>query len=170
MKKIKKFFFIFFIYLSLLNTVNADIKIVYIDIDNILSSSEIGKSLFLKLKKNENLKFNELKLQEEDLKNQENKILASKNLISEDQLKSDIDEFKKKLNEYKEFKKLEIEKLQNNRNEEVTNLLKSINSVIEKYMSENSISMIVDKKNIYIADKNYDITNNIIELINKTFK
>ena len=170
MKKIKKFFFIFFIYLSLLNTVNADIKIVYIDIDNILSSSEIGKSLFLKLKKNENFKFNELKLQEEDLKNQENKILASKNLISEDQLKSDIDEFKKKLNEYKEFKKLEIEKLQNNRNEEVTNLLKSINSVIEKYMSENSISMIVDKKNIYIADKNYDITNNIIELINKTFK
>lgn len=170
MKKIKNFFFIFFIYMSLQNSVIAETKIVYIDLDNILSSTTIGKNLFQKLKKNENLKFEELKLQEENLKNQENKILASKNLISEDQLKNDIDEFKKKLNEYKEYKKLEIEKLQNARNEEVTNLLKSINSIIEKYMSENSISIIVDKKNIYIADKNYDITNILIELINKTFK
>lgn len=34
-------------------------------------------------------------------------------------------------------------------------------------MSDNSISIIIDKKNIFIADKNYDITENLIELINK---
>ena len=34
--------------------------------------------------------------------------------------------------------------------------------IIQDYMSENSISIIIDKKNIYIADKNYDITNNYI--------
>ena len=37
-------------------------------------------------------------------------------------------------------------------------------------MKENSISMIIDKKNIFIADKNYDITYNVIELINKNIK
>ena len=37
-------------------------------------------------------------------------------------------------------------------------------------MTENSISMIVDKKNIYIANKKHDITDNLIELINKNIK
>ena len=37
-------------------------------------------------------------------------------------------------------------------------------------MFENSISIILDKKNVYIADKSYDITNNLIELINKSIK
>ena len=37
-------------------------------------------------------------------------------------------------------------------------------------MSSNSIGIIIDKKNIYIANKKYDITNNLIELINKKIK
>ena len=108
--------------------------------------------------------------QEQNLKNEENKILSSKNLISEDQLKTDIENFKKKLSEYKVFKEEEISKLKKIRNQEVTNLLNSINLIIETYMNENSISIVIDKKNIYIAKKKYDITNNLIELINKNIK
>ena len=37
-------------------------------------------------------------------------------------------------------------------------------------MKKNSISFLMDKNNIYIADKNFDITNNLIELINKKIK
>jgi Skp family chaperone for outer membrane proteins len=50
------------------------------------------------------------------------------------------------------------------------NHLKSINPLIEKYMKENSISILIDKKNIFIADKNYDITKNLIDLINNNLK
>ena len=46
-------------------------------------------------------------------------------------------------------------------------ILKKINPIIEKYMQENSISIIHDKKNVFIANKNYDITENIIKFINK---
>ena len=49
-------------------------------------------------------------------------------------------------------------------------LLDLINPIIKEYMQKNSISIIIDKKNIYIADKNYDISNNLIELINKKIK
>ena len=108
--------------------------------------------------------------QEQNLKNEENKILSSKNLISEDQLKTDIETFKKKLSEYKVLKEDEISKLKEIRNQEVTNLLNSINLIIETYMNENSISIVIDKKNIYIDKKKYDITNNLIELINKNIK
>ena len=49
-------------------------------------------------------------------------------------------------------------------------LLNKINPIIQDYMQKNSISIIFDKKNIYIADKNYDISNNLIEIINKKIK
>jgi len=37
-------------------------------------------------------------------------------------------------------------------------------------MTENSIYMIIDKKNVFIASKEYDITNNLIELIDNQIK
>ena len=37
-------------------------------------------------------------------------------------------------------------------------------------MKSNSINFLMDKKNIYIADKNYDLTNKLIEIINKKIK
>ena len=128
------------------------------------------KKLFTNLNNSEKLKIEELHKQEQNLKNEENKILSSKNLISEDQLKTDIETFKKKLSKYKVLKEDEISKLKEIRNQEVTNLLNSINLIIETYMNENSISIVIDKKNIYIAKKEYDITNNLIELINKNIK
>jgi len=37
-------------------------------------------------------------------------------------------------------------------------------------MSDNSIYMLIDKKNVFIANKEYDITNNLIELIDNQIK
>jgi Skp family chaperone for outer membrane proteins len=37
-------------------------------------------------------------------------------------------------------------------------------------MADNSIYMIIDKKNVFIANKDYDITNNLIELIDNQIK
>jgi outer membrane protein len=152
------------------NSAYAESNIMYIDLDYIVSNSNPGKKLFEDLKNRENLKINELKEKEKELKNEENKILGSKNLISEDQLKIDIENFQKKLADYKTYNKNEIDKLQNKRNDEVKNLLNTINSIIETYMDENSISILLDKKNIYIAHKKYDITEKLIELINKNIK
>ena len=45
-----------------------------------------------------------------------------------------------------------------------------INPIIEKYMAENSIYILMDKKNVFIASKDYDITNNLIELIDNQIK
>ena len=37
-------------------------------------------------------------------------------------------------------------------------------------MTDNSIYMLIDKKNVFIASKDYDITNNLIELIDNQIK
>jgi len=158
--------FLLFYFFAVVN-VNAESKVVYLDIDFVLSNTNVGKKVFLKLKENEDLKFNEFNIEEKKLKEEENKILASKNIISKDQLNENIKNFQDKLKKYKNSKSQEIDNLKKIRNKEILELLNLINPKIEKYMKENSISILIDKKNIFIADKNYDITNDLIKLINQ---
>ncbi len=170
MNLFKKIVFICFLYLVFPQNAFSNNKIVYLDLDFILSNTNIGKTVLQKLKSNETKKNQEFKTQEQILKDEENKILASTNIINEEQLKINISEFQKKLQNYKRLKSDEITKLKKKRNDEIVNILNLVNPIIEEYMAKNSISIIIDKKNVYIANKNYDITNNLIEIINERIK
>ena len=170
MLKINKIIFIIIFFTGISTNTYAENKVAYLDLDFILSNTNVGKSLFEKIQKFENSKIKELNNKEKILKDEENKILASKNIISKDQLNKNISEFQLKLKKYKNLKQDEINLLKKKRNEEILNLLKSINPLIESYMNEKSISILIDKKNIFIADKKYDITKNLVDLINNNLK
>ena len=49
-------------------------------------------------------------------------------------------------------------------------LLKNLNPVIEQYMKEKKIRMVLDKKALLLADENLNITNDIMSLLNKKLK
>ena len=167
---LKKILFFSFFYFILIINANSENKVAYVDLDFLITNTKIGKTLFEKLKNNENKKFEEFSIKEKNLKEQEKKILSSKNIISEKQLNIDIEKFQKKLQTYKNSKSAEIEKLKNTRNDEILKLLNSINPLIQKYMNDNSIDILIDKKNIYIANKKYEITNNLILLVDQNYK
>jgi len=170
MRIFKNFFFIL-IFLSIsISLTKAEEKVSYIDIDYILTTSVAGKLLLNKLKEEEDLKINMFKTKDEDFKKKENKILAKKNLISEAEIKKDLKSLQIEFNEYRNDKIKQIEELKVKRNRNIVNFLNLLNPIIEKYMSDNSIYMIIDKKNVFIANKDYDITNNLIELINNQIK
>jgi len=170
MLKLKKSITIIIFFIVIPTNLFAENKIAYLDLDFILSNTNVGKSLFKTIQKFESGKIKELNDKEKILKDEENKILASKNIISKDELNKKITEFQIKLKNYKNLRLDEINLLKKKRNEDILNLLKSINPLIEKYMNENSISIIIDKKNIFIADKNFDISKNLIDLINTNLK
>ena len=163
------FFILIFLSISISST-KAEEKVSYIDIDYILTTSVAGKLLLDKIKKEEDLKINMFKSKDEDFKKKENKILAKKNLISEAEIKKDLKSLQIEFNEYRNDKIKQIEELKVKRNRNIVNFLNLLNPIIEKYMSDNSIYMIIDKKNVFIANKDYDITNNLIELINNQIK
>jgi len=140
------------------------------DIDYVLSNTNVGKKVLQKLSTNENLKNKEFEDKEIKLKDEEKKILATKNIISEEQLNINIKEFQKTLKDYRNFKTDEFNKLKKKRKEEILKVLDIINPIIEEYIKNNSIIIVLDKKNIYIADTNYDISNILIELINNKIK
>lgn len=161
---------LFFLIIVLPFKAYGENKIAYLDLDYLLSKINAGKIILEQLKNNEDIKKENFLNKEQQLKNEENKILASRNIISEKQLDINIKEFQNKLKEYRNFKSKELEKLEKIRNEELLKLLNLVNPIIQEYMKKNSISFLMDKNNIYIADKNFDITNNLIELINKKIK
>ena len=167
LKKILIVFIIFFIFPL---SSYAQNKVAYVDLDYLLANTNVGKLLFTKLKNNENKLLDEFNQKEKKLKEQENNILLTKNIISEEQLNINIENFQKKVQDYKILKSDQIEKLKSSRNNEILKLLNSINPLIQKYMDDNSIDILMDKKNIYIANKKYEITKNLILLIDENYK
>ena len=161
---------LFLILLILPFNVYGENKIAYIDIDFVLTNINAGKIVFEKLENNEKLKRETFNNKEKKLKEEENKILASRNIISQEQLDINIKEFQNKLKDYRNYKSEELKKLNKIKNDEIVKLLNLINPLIQEYMKSNSINFLMDKKNIYIADKSYDLTNKLIEIINKKIK
>jgi Skp family chaperone for outer membrane proteins len=166
----KKFIFIIFFSLLSVNSIKANDKVSYVDMDYILTNTIAGKSLLENLKKEEKLKVDKFKISDEDFKNKEKKILAKKNLVTNEEINKDLRSLQIEFQNYKKDKIKEIDKLKAKRNTNILNFIKLINPIIEKYMSENSIAILLDKKNIFIASKNYDITKNLVTLIDKDIK
>ena len=170
MKLITNFIFIILFMLLSANNLKAQEKIAYLDIDFILTNTIAGKSLLENLKKQEELKISKFKNSDKSFKNEESQIIAKQNLISKEEINKEMKALQFKFQKYKKNKSKEIEELKMKRNKNILNFLNLINPIIEKYMSDNSIYMIMDKKNVFIANNNYDITKKLIELIDKQIK
>jgi len=165
----KIFFILIFLFLSV-TFLKAEDKVSYIDIDYLLTNTLAGKELLKKLKKEEELKIEQFKTNDKNFKNEENKILAKRNLISKDEINKELKLLQVKFQKYNKEKKDEVDQLKIRRNNNILNFLNLINPIIEKYMADNSIYMIIDKKNVFIASTEYDITNNLIDLIDNQIK
>lgn len=145
-------------------------KISYFDLNEILDKSDAGKSLLIQLNEINKQNIEILKKDELKIKSLEEEIKINQNVFSSDELKKKIDIFNKELNKMRIKKDNLVEEFAKLRNKEIMNFMNIITPIIEKYMEKNSIVMIIDKKNIFIAKSNYDITNDIIFLINQSIK
>jgi len=167
---LKKLFLILFFFSLTGNLLKAEEKVSYIDIDYVLTNTIAGKELLKKLKKEEELKIDKFKSNDDTFRDEQKKILAKKNLISEEEINKEMKSLQVKFQKYKEEKIKEVDDFKIKRNRNIANFLSLINPIIEKYMTDNSIYILIDKKNVFIANKDYDITNNLIELINNQIK
>ena len=152
------------------NFLKAEDKVSYIDIDYVLTNTIAGKELLNTLKKEEELKIDEFKSSDYNFKIEENKILAKRNIISKKEINDELKLLQVEFQKYKQEKTKKIEELKNKRNRNIINFLNKINPILEKYMADNSIYMLLDKKDVFIANNNYDITKKLIELIDNQIK
>ena len=166
MKYFVKFFVVTFL-LLICTHAYAEQKIVYMDLKFILNNSKAGKGVqdFLQKSFKENQeKFSNLEI---DLKKEEVDLLAKKNILSKEEYKKNSDQLRKKVVEYQAQRRVSLETIANQRTESRKKLLEKIEPILDIYISENDISMVVDKKNVLGGHDDFDITNTIIEKLNK---
>tara|TARA_Y100000590_G_C15384714_1_gene887751 strand:+ start:107 stop:619 length:513 start_codon:yes stop_codon:yes gene_type:complete len=167
MKQVKlAFFFILFFSLLSKNSFSNE-SIAILDLDGLLEKTNSGKKIIsqLNLMNEQNLKA--LKAIESQIKINRENINNQKNILSDEQLKEKINELN---NDIKQFQN-EKNKLVNNFNlqkkKQLDSFFKKIIPVIENYIGENNIKVVIDKKNIFIANKKNNITDDIVKIINE---
>ena len=160
--------FLFFFIIS--SPVISEQKIVFVDMDKLVSVSKPGSSIFNQLKGINEKNLNFLKKEEKKFQEKEKKLISQKNIISETDFKNKVDELKSEINNYNQNRKKMIEKFNKLKVENTNKLLKLINPILEKYSIENEISIILQKKDLIIGKTELDITDEIISVINNEIK
>ncbi len=170
MSTIKKFFTLLIVYFTFITFSYGQDKIVYLDLDNLVSNTKAGKKILSKLentKKETLLKFEK---EEKDLKNIENDIKKQKNIITEDELKKKLAEYRKKVSTFSQNRQKVINEFNKKKKVEFESFFKKITPIIEQYVSEKNIDIVLDKKNIFIASKKKNITQEIVKIIDSKIK
>ena len=57
-----------------------------------------------------------------------------------------------------------------NKKKKLNDFLVKITPLIENYVKENSINIVLNQKNLFIASKKFDITDQIIQIVNENIK
>ena len=145
-------------------------NIVYIDIDFIMNNSLAGKSITIKLEQNYKIEDDKFKKIGNDLKEKEKKLISQKNILNEEEYKKKVNILVKEINKYKENRNIFLKEFKSKKIESTKILLNKINPILADYSKENSIGIILQKKNIVIGKKDLDITQDIIKILNNKVK
>ena len=147
-----------------------DKKIVFIDMDLIFGKSLVGKSLNEKIKFLDENNKKELKKIEDQIKLEDEKINSQKNILSETELKNKISDLNKMIQKYKNMTKEKNKKIQKTKIDSSKVILKNLNPILSEYSKKNSISLVLQKKDIIIGINELNITDDIIEILDKKIK
>ena len=145
-------------------------KTVYLNVDLLVNNSIFGKKTLNILKELNDKNIKDLTFREEEIKKKDKEISKIKNIISNEEFEKKIINLKEEIKDYNVYKNQLATNLNDTRKKELKIFFEKINPIIQNYMNENSIDIIIDKKNIFIAKSEYDITNDILKLIDKKIK
>ena len=166
MFKIKSIILFFFLIFSI-TFANSNEKVSFIDIDFLLKNSNLGKSILNEIENLNNKNIDELQNKEKELKKIEEEIKSKKNILSEQEFKKEVDLLKEKIKKYRIYKDKLVKDFEQDKNKKLNLFFKEVNPIIQKFMDKNSIDILLDRKNVFIGKKNSDITNQIIQELNK---
>ena len=166
MNRFKKYFFItFFLFFS--SELLGQEKIAILDLKYVLNQSKAGKGAqdFLKDTFNKNQKkFTDM---EKKLKKEESDLLSKKTILSKEEYSKKSDELRKKVIDYQSERRQALEKIAALRTKSRETLIKKIDPILNSYIKENNISLVIDKKDVLGGQPENDITKIIIEKLNK---
>jgi Skp family chaperone for outer membrane proteins len=139
----------------------------FIDFTKVLNFSKPGAEAQKKLKtkfQTETKKFDKI---EQDIRKEESEIISKKKDLSAEEYKKKVQVLRKKVAEMQKNKQNSLNSISKSRNDSKKALLQALNPIIKKYMTDNKIRMVLDKKGVILGDTTLEITDKIIMIVNK---
>ena len=168
--KIKNIAFLFLLFFFSINQANSLEKIVFFDIDYIVSKSNAGIKISEKLKKQNKKNIEFLKKEQKKLQKEIEEIKKVQNIITKDELEKKVVTQNDNLKKFNKKKKELSDQLATLRKNEIVQLIDKINPILEDYMKTNSIDFVLSKQGVYLSRSSFDITQEILDIVNKKIK
>ena len=105
--------------------------------------------------------------EENALKKEENDLLAQKTILTKEEYQKKSDNLRKQVIDYQSHRRTSLEQITTQRAEARQKLLDKLDPILKTYIKENDISLIIDRTNVLMGNTNLDITNTIVEKLNK---
>ena len=166
MKYLLKFFVVTFFLIFNTHTF-ADQKIVVLDMKYVLNNSKAGKGAQDFLKKTFNNNAKKYTDMEKALKKEETDLLAKRTILGKEEYTKKSDALRKKVIDYQSERRASLDRIATQRAKARETLMKKIEPIVDSYIKENDISIVIDKKNMIGGLTEYDITNIIVEKLDK---
>ena len=148
----------------------ASQNVKFADIDLIIKNCEIGKQTLSKIEKVNKSNIEKINNFQKQLKERENEIKIKQNIISEEEFKKEVESLKSQLADFNKKKDLMVKDFSDLKNKEIKALFTRINPIIQNYMNENSIEILINSKNVFIGSIKSDLTQVLIKEINSKIK
>ena len=167
----KNFFQIIIIFFFLNSyCISQENKIVYIDMDLLISKSLAGKSINTQIKSQNKNNLEKFKKIEIDIKKEDEDISNKKNIISDDEYKKMVSQLNNKIRNYRAMVSENADKNKKLKINATKKLIKKLNPILSDYSEKNSISIILQKRDIIIGKNSLNITDDIIKILDENVK
>ena len=135
-------------------------------------SAEVSDSNVEEIIKEKKQKINieKFKKKEIELRNAEQDIIKKKNILSKEEFDVKARALNEQMKEYNIMREKTFSEFEENKKKKLNQFLENITPLIENFVKENSISIVLNQKNLFIASKNFDITDQIIQIVNENIK
>ena len=145
-------------------------KIVYLNVDKIMQQSIAGKSIKKQLENLYNKNLEKFKKNDEILKNKEKKLIAQKNILSQEDFQKELTNLRKEIINFQKEQVKARDNINKLRIGATNKLISQLSPILQEYAKKNSVSLILQKKNIIMGKKEIEITDEILEITNKEIK
>ena len=166
LKYIVKIFVITYFIFGITNSF-AENKIVYIDLNRILNESKVGIFVEKELTKAHEAKLDNFTKTEEELKKEEIDLISKRNIMERQEFDKKVKVLNEKAQMYQDERRKWFEEIAKKRNKARQEVLKSLDPIMTEYFEKNKISLMLYKRNIAIGTSELDITDPIIDELDK---
>ena len=169
-----KFFKIIYIFIIILifnlNLAHSNDKVSFINLDLLIQQTNIGKLILKDIEQINKKNIENLKIKESELKSIEDDIKKKKNIISKDEFENEVIRLRQNIKKFKNYKNKLVSEIENKKNNDIKEFFTKVNPIIQNYMDNNSIDILLERKNVFMSKNSSDITEKLIIEINKKFK